>query len=190
MNSSMSSIRSSSVLLSRSPSSSSPSISSSSSNCSCASSASSGSSCSDCCWCSSNWLCVCVCVCACVCNCVMTRVRQIMIVTLLVFLKWDWPRYSVTLASRDVWVSSNMKRKLIVSRLPNSLKRKLIVSRLPNRLLGNLETINFLFITFLPTTFGEQTPGKRYVQLPIGLHHTLNELRTILSMDYRTLRSF
>ena len=34
-------------------------------------------------------------------------------------MKCDWPRYSITLTSRDIWVSSDMKRKLIVSRLPN-----------------------------------------------------------------------
>ena len=29
------------------------------------------------------------------------------------FLKWDWPHYSVTLASRVLWMSSNVKRRWI-----------------------------------------------------------------------------
>ena len=37
---------------------------------------------------------------------------------IVVYRKWDWPRYSVTLVSRDVWINSN-EDELIVSGLPN-----------------------------------------------------------------------
>ena len=82
------------------------------------------------CVCARVCMCVCVCVlCACVCMCACLY---------LVYRKWDGPRYSDTLVSRDVWMNSNEEKA-------DSLKAAKIDILCMN--FFNLETVTLLFMS-------------------------------------------